>query len=99
MFKGLTGNATIDAEELERYQDGYVIAEDAYVYSLPNGTLMYVDAQTGEILRLVETVNGIEVITVLSDYKFFADSTGKITSVELGEGRNARFDHRHDAAG
>ena len=86
VLKGLTGNAVIDAEALERYQDGYVIAEDAYVYRLPNGTTLYVDAQTGEILRLIETVNGSEVITDLGDYEFIADANGKITSVVLGEG-------------
>src|SRR5699024_4443164 len=64
----------------------YVIAEDAYVYRLPNGTTLYVDAQTGEILRLIETVNGSEVITDLGDYEFIADANGKITSVVLGEG-------------
>ena len=44
------------------------------------------DSQTGEILRLIETVNGGEVITDLGDYEFIADANGKITSVVLGEG-------------
>lgn len=86
VVKGLTGNATINADALERYLDGYIIAEDVYVYSLPNGTMLYVDAQTGEIVRLSEYVGAVEVITSLSDYEFIANDSGKITEVVLGEG-------------
>ncbi|NLF29012.1 MAG: hypothetical protein GX592_14040, partial [Clostridiales bacterium] len=83
-MKGLTANATIDAEGLERYLQGYNIANEAYVYLLPNGTTLYINAQ-GEIVRVTELVGSTEVNTTLKDYSFTYEGSD-IVEVGLGTG-------------
>jgi len=83
-LKGLTASATISTAGLERYLQGYSIADDVYIYLLPNGTTIYVDS-LGQIARVTEMVGATEVSTTLKDFAFVPGDSG-IAQVGLGTG-------------